>query len=638
MFRFSKKGSQFAPSRQPAALPDPSIGTLGKSLNSQQGRVLAQTTQPVPKPPVAQDLPVAHPAPLVPQANDSFGSATAHSAAQPVKSTDASQMISPPAVDGGDLDFSVISTLRDIPQGLYVDFTALQQPIPASFGQTMAALKEGNAATVLVSKEAFGGHAYFELMKRLRDNGLQVVDSRKATEEVIRSLHEKNAPKSEATSHTDVEQHALELIIEAYKAGTSDIHIETMGKSSAKVLHRVHGERVEKASMSFSTAVKVANVYYNVWADEQNKTTAWDHTAVMSTSIERTMPDGKTVQLRFESTPIHPSGNFQIVMRLLRMDEQSSRPLDEMGYTPEMVASIDEMTIGSTGLVILVGPVNSGKSTTQQALLSRTRQRRGQNIKMVTVEDPVEYLIEGACQIGVPKGRKDQEEDSGNTFRSILKSTLRLDPDVLMIGEIRTEEVAAVVKDGVLTGKKYFSTLHASDAFTVFTRLTELGIPKTVLTSTGFLSGIIYQRLLPQVCPHCSLSLSQAMDDGLVDKDLYHRLSAIVNFHKDNVRVRRRNVNSVGCKECNYLGIVGRCVCAEVVVPDKTMLAYIMNGKEAEAKNWWYQNAKHRITSLGVSAMAHAILNMKLGLVDPVDIEINLGMIQYDNFDVTVGI
>lgn len=634
MFRFSRGNSAFSsPSNVP--LRDAELKTSVhhvKGPQSQHGRVLAQQEPThvrvtAPREDVSQF-----------QVLEAV-SASAHSAIANLGRTSEPEnskieSVSERSDASVDAAAPIVATLTDIPAGQYVRFASLQNPIPATFAMTMAILRSGSEATILVSKEAFGGHAYFEMMKRLKDNGLQVVASVRATEEVIRSLHEKHAPRQESASQTDVENYAEQLIVEAYLAGTSDIHIETTGKSAAKVLHRIHGERLEKAAMSFSTAVKVATVLYNIWADEQNKTTAWDQTAVMSTSIERQMPDGKTLQLRFESTPIHPSGNFQIVMRLLRMDEQSSRPIDEMGYTSEMVRSIDEMTTGSTGLVILVGPVNSGKSTTQQALLSRTRKHRGKNIKMVTVEDPVEYLIEGACQIGVPKGRKDQEEDSGNTFRSILKSTLRLDPDVLMIGEIRNQDVASVVKDGVLTGKKYFSTLHASDAFTVFTRLVELGMPKTVLTSSGFLSGIIYQRLLPKVCPHCSMSVHEAAQGGHIDEGLYKRLSSVVSFDKHNVRVRRRDGDVVGCQECGYLGIIGRCVCAEIVVPDKTMLNYVLNNQEAQAKNWWYENAGHRIPSLGVSAMAHAILNMRNGLVDPVDIEINLGLIKADNFDV----
>lgn len=625
MFRFSRGNSAFsAPVASPRREPEVKPAQHVKGPQSQHGRVLAQQ-EPAHTRIVAGSEQVAKFTDSISVKDAANANAVEETAAVAVQAA---------VVSSIDVENPVITTVSDIPAGQYVVFSALQNPIPATFNLTMAVLRNSSAATILVSKEAFGGHAYFEMMKRLKDNGLQVVASARTTEEVIRSLHEKHAPRQESASQTDVENYAEQLIVEAYLAGTSDIHIETTGKSAAKVLHRIHGERLEKATMSFSTAVKVAIVLYNIWADEQNKTTAWDHTAVMSTSIERQMPDGKTLQLRFESTPIHPSGNFQIVMRLLRMDEQSSRPIDEMGYTSEMVRSIDEMTTGSTGLVILVGPVNSGKSTTQQALLSRTRKHRGKNIKMVTVEDPVEYLIEGACQIGVPKGRKDQEEDSGNNFRSILKSTLRLDPDVLMIGEIRNQEVASVVKDGVLTGKKYFSTLHASDAFTVFTRLVELGMPKTVLTSSGFLSGIIYQRLLPKVCPHCSMSVHEAVQGGHIDEGLYRRLSAVVSFEKHNVRVRRRDGDSVGCQHCGYLGIIGRCVCAEIVVPDKPMLNFLVNNQEAEAKNWWFETAGHRIPSLGVSAMAHAILNMREGLVDPVDIEINLGLIKPDNFDV----
>jgi type II secretory ATPase GspE/PulE/Tfp pilus assembly ATPase PilB-like protein len=410
------------------------------------------------------------------------------------------------------------------------------------------------------------------------------------------------------------------LIEEAIHKCTSDIHIETRG-SYAQVYFRIFGERVEQAPMSKATATDICNALYTVHGDADNKSVAWNPKVVQSTAIEYKSKSGKHVQLRFESGPIYPAENFQCVMRVLVMDEQTIRPLEDIGYTPQQVEAIEEMLLGAQGLVILVGPTNSGKSTSMQAFLQRTRERRGDTIKIETVEDPVEYIIPGACQMGVPRGRTElMDSATGSIFTTFLKSTLRHDPDVVMVGEVRDQESAESVKNQVLAGLKVVTTLHVFEVFAVFTRLRELGVPPSVLFMHNFISGVIYQRLVPVVCPHCAISVGEAMKQGRLRNTTFERLSRVVDLHSDNVRVR-----GVGCRHCNYAGIIGRTPCAELLVPDDILLGMLSRGDETGARQYWLSREELNVDGRGVTAVAHAIQKMRQGMLDPTDIEKFLG-------------
>jgi general secretion pathway protein E len=335
------------------------------------------------------------------------------------------------------------------------------------------------------------------------------------------------------------------------------------------------------------------------------------------------------VQLRFNTAPIYPAPNVQCTMRLLRMDgEQSAKPMEEVGYTPEMVAQIEEMLVGSTGLVLLVGPTNSGKSTSLQSFINRIYARRGADIKVVTIEDPVEYILERACQMGVPRGKQTTDQIAA-IYKTLLGSTLRQDPDVALVGEIRTNEQAEPVKDMVLAGRKILSTLHAYEAMAAFPRLAEIGVPPSLLTREGFVSGVIYQRLVPVLCPHCSESLTPEMvDSGRIRQSTYDRVAGAAEFGpggKHDVRLR----SITGCKDCNFTGITGRTPCAELLLPDATFLRHIRNGDELSAKNYWHRTGINT-DGAGVRAIAHAIAKMRRGLVDPNDIEVQIGPIEID--------
>lgn len=511
-----------------------------------------------------------------------------------------------------------IDDIAAVPKGHYKSMDTLPTPVSSMFNESFVLIENERNHLLLCAEVAT--HAYFELLKRLKANDILPTEKLLCSREIIKSLNEANTAKTRVTGpETSAESQAWALIESAAEKNASDIHIETRS-GYAEVFFRIYGERVPQPIMSAQSARDIANTLYTVHADDSGKASSWGIETVHQGAIEHILKDGTRVQLRFSSGPIHPAGNFHVVMRLLTMDAEHVKSLAEVGYEDSHIKQIEEMLIGSTGLVLLAGPVNSGKSTSLQAFIQRIYERRGVTTKVITVEDPVEYVIPRACQMGVPTGRKQLEDGNGSIFNTFLKGSLRQDPDVVMVGEIRDSESAEAVKNLVLAGRKTLSTLHVSDSFGVFPRLRELQVPPSVLTSKGFISGILYQRLVPALCQHCAIDLMEAAQLKLIEEDLVERVTRVVDLADSDVKVR----NHDGCEHCKFTGISGRALCVEVLSPTDEILAQLRASNDIEAKRIWKDTAPTDMDGRGPSALAHAIHLMCKGLLDPHDIEVHI--------------
>lgn len=479
---------------------------------------------------------------------------------------------------------------------------------------------------VLVAEEAWGTSPMFTLQVRVKaEAGGEPVRLLPVARELLPIIYaasgdsRQNATRDERQT-TSVEENAYELIAQALRAGASDVHIETRS-THARVMMRINGIRRRCESISFEDAKSIGRVLYNVHADASSKETAWNEKQVQDCAIERTI-DGKKVQVRFNSAPIYPAGNFQIVLRILVMEQNDAMELEAMGFAVAQMNRIELMSTGSRGMVIVTGPTNSGKSTTLQAVLRRVHQMRGEGTKIVTVEDPVEYLIPGAVQMGVPGKAGESPDERRAQFNALLRGTLRQDPDVIMVGEVRDASSASTCTDLTLAGRKLFTTLHTSSALGAFVRLGEIGVDWTVVTSPDFIAGVLYQRLLPVLCPECRVDIRKVANE--LDGNLMRRVEQVARTGAVDVRVRGK-----GCEHCDDTGYVGRTAVAEVVIPDATLL------KHLAARDFLAAEAHWRATgNLGVgstpTALSHAIVKMNLGIVDPRDIESSLSSLTAD--------
>ncbi len=249
--------------------------------------------------------------------------------------------------------------------------------------------------------------------------------------------------------------------------------------------------------------------------------------------------DGKAVDFRVAVLPT-VRGEMS-VMRLLRHDS-IMMSLQDLGFLENSLASLTAALNKPYGCILVTGPTGSGKSTTLYAAINETNDP-GTNL--ITVEDPVEYRLEGLSQVQV-------HERAGLTFASALRSILRQDPDTVMIGEIRDVETATIAIEAALTGHLVLSTLHTNSAPSAMTRLTEMGV-EPFLTASA-VNCVVAQRLARRLCGDCKEAYTP--DEAALDR---------INFPYEKGKMPTL-YKAVGCKKCNNIGYRGRMGIHEVLV------------------------------------------------------------------------
>lgn len=269
---------------------------------------------------------------------------------------------------------------------------------------------------------------------------------------------------------------------------------------------------------------------------------------------------GKSVDVRVSLLP--SNYGYSIVMRLLGVGTVSLE-LSALGFTGSAKLKVDREMKRHQGMILATGPTGSGKTTTLYTLLSALND--GEN-KIITLEDPIEYKLKGVTQTQISKPQASYDANGnlimteGYSFGSGLRSIMRQDPDIVMVGEVRDEETAEVVVDAALTGHKVFSTLHTNDAVGAIPRLMELGAKGYALADA--ISLIVGQRLVRRLCDHCKEPTNLSKED---QEWVVKQLSSLPANHGFQVPSELLFYKPVGCEKCNYLGYKGRIGCYEVL-------------------------------------------------------------------------
>ena len=319
------------------------------------------------------------------------------------------------------------------------------------------------------------------------------------------------------------------VLAEGIQSRASDIHLEPE-ETGVAVRYRIDGVLRQVMTIPRAAGVPlVSRIKIMSGLDIADRLRPQDGRA-------RVMVNGNRVDLRVSTLPA--SNGEKVVIRIL--DQRSTiLSVDKLGLNPDEVERINTLLGMREGIILVTGPTGSGKTTTLYSTLRKIQERGGVNI--VTVEDPVEYRLQGIVQVQV-------NEKANLTFASALRSILRQDPDVVLVGEIRDKETAQIAVQASLTGHMVFSTLHTNDAASSVTRLLDIGIESYKIASA--LKGIVAQRLLRRLCHTCRELWMEAPPERL------HRW----------IPVGTPLYRAVGCADCSMTGYRGRMAITEVLV------------------------------------------------------------------------
>jgi len=392
------------------------------------------------------------------------------------------------------------------------------------------------AATVESIKHAAAFHFNVESVTKQDIVAMRLKDS--AGEDVkTKKVHSAKATDAPIVRLVD------SIITGAIDAGSSDIHIEPH-EPEMRVRYRVDGILIEALSIPSSAHQEVIS-HIKILAE-------------IDISERRIPQDGhicfehndKEYDLRVSTLPA--TGGEKIVLRVL--DTTSGLvEMDKIAGTEENYKRLSSLIENPYGMVLLTGPTGSGKTTTLYSMI-QTLNTADRNI--VTIEDPVEYRLNGITQIQV-------KSSIGMTFASGLKSILRQDPDVILVGEIRDYETAEIAVSAALTGHLVLSTLHTNDAVGAISRLVSLGIPAYHVASS--LLGVVAQRLVRKNCPNCKTSYTPT-EEELESFTPEERQSGIVLY------------KGQGCTKCRNLGYAGRQGVYEILNVTADIRSLIVKG------------------------------------------------------------
>ena len=309
--------------------------------------------------------------------------------------------------------------------------------------------------------------------------------------------------------------------------------------------------------------------------------------------------------IRLQFNPI-AFGSQYLVMRILYADDNpdGNDDLAALGCGEYEQDLFFRLRAAPVGLNIVAGPTGSGKSTLLQRNMIKLIKEKNGEINLLTVEDPPEYPIPGARQM--PVTNANTEEEKTVQFTLALSAALRSDPDVLMVGEIRSLATASLTFKGALSGHLVWATLHANSAPAIVTRLRDMGVQSYMLSDPELLKGLISQRLFRKLCPYCRVPVKERLDNPAVKR----LRTALGDFGVENTYLK-----GPGCKFCEGRGIKGRLGVQEMILPDGTFLELMIAGETRKAIDYWTGDLNGR------TLKDAALERMLKGLIDLDEVE-----------------
>ncbi len=366
--------------------------------------------------------------------------------------------------------------------------------------------------------------------------------------------------------------HLFEIVISgALALGASDVHIEPEEKS-VRIRYRLDGVLTE--------ILRIEKDVYHLLLSRIKLLSG------MKLNLKGAQ-DGRfsivvgDAEIEIRSSILPSAYEESIVFRVLN-PKSISVPLESLGIPPKLLEILLQQIDKPEGMLLTTGPTGSGKTTTLYAFLKKVY---SPEIKIITIENPVEYHLQGIVQTQI-------DADKGYTFLEGLRSALRQDPDIIMVGEIRDQETAEIAINSALTGHLVFSTLHTNNAAGTFPRLIDLGVNPKIITSA--LSVSMAQRLIRKLCPNCQ---EQMPIEGHT-KDIINRILDTIPNREEYLKDVPTTIGKPkGCPKCNMTGYKGRLGLYEAILRSEA-IEKVVRDNPSEREIW-------------LAARDQGILNMK---------------------------
>lgn len=481
---------------------------------------------------------------------------------------------------------------------------------------------------ILATKAYKENHtAYLSMISDLKRREYSIEYEGIGTEAEIAEVYKLSSQKFRAlTGNVDREadrdkQFFEDVMAAGYRFGASDVHFEIDNGYTGNIYFRIHGRKrkwreykailVEKAvAAGYGSFTKTGTNSGGSFSPERGMTTMTKHQI-----------DGVTVEGRFSSLPT--TDGCDVVVRLINSDPRAIviKSLDELGYSPSQSKVILECIQRNSGLIAIAGSTGSGKTTSLRTFMHIIP--RKEELKIVAVEDPSEYPQPGVRKFTIQRGPDDPEDVVKAKYLAVLRQQMRMDPDVIMIGEIRDSDSASIASELVQTGHRVLTSIHGDGAVDVLSRSCGkvLQIPEEILSMRKFISSSIYQKLLPVLCNCCKRPALEVLSAETID--------LLRNKFKLNPETMFC-ASEDGCDECKIKGIEGsggtvdQTVCAEILVPNSKMRELVRQRNWNGIEQLW---RSERITGFddpdmtGKTAFEHGLYKVSQGISDVRDLE-----------------
>ncbi len=464
--------------------------------------------------------------------------------------------------------YLAVEFIKDIPvNDIPVD---LVRDIPINYAKTHEILpfKEDAEKLILLTTNPLNQKVLDDLRVRFGKKVSPLVTTSSKLQDAINRVYEKSTAALDGLEDIEGEEYDLDdPVIDLLESGEDDAPVIKLVNTLLfrAVKEKASDIHVEPYERDMVVRFRVDGVLYDIYKPPkklQNAITSRIKVMGNLNIAEKRLPQdgriplklaGKDIDVRLSSVPT--AFGERLVMRL---QDRSNviLELEQLGFSNDSLRKIDDLLTKTYGIMLVTGPTGSGKSTTLYAALSKIN---SPDINIITVEDPVEQRIHGIGQIQV-------NSKIGLTFASGLRSILRQDPDVIMIGEIRDLETAEIAINSSLTGHLVLSTIHTNDTAGVFPRLIDMGCEPFLIATS--LLGVIAQRLVRVLCPHCK--------EPHTPTDLELRSLELNRDEVSNAKIFK----AVGCDECNQKGYIGRTIIQELMIVDEDIRSLIMQRKD----------------------------------------------------------